>query len=192
MSLEYRKGDRVLSIEQDIDPVDPRDWDNLGTMVCFHKRYNLGDKNDLDLDDFNSWEELEEYLMEEEGAVVMLSLRLYDHSGISMSTSTRYPYNCPWDSGWIGLIYRTQEKLNETGTDKKTAEDILEAEVKTYDQYLRGDIYGFTLYEVKKCDLGYEHREIIDSCWGFYGSDFKDNGLLDHAGIKDLEDWEEL
>ena len=122
----------------------------------------------------------------------MLSLRLYDHSGISMSTSTRYPYNCPWDSGWIGLIYVTQEKLNETGTDKKTAEDILEAEVKTYDQYLRGDIYGFTLYEVKKCDLGYEHREIIDSCWGFYGSDFKDNGLLDHAGIKDLEDWEEV
>jgi len=24
----------------------PREWDNLGTMVCFHRRYNLGDKHD--------------------------------------------------------------------------------------------------------------------------------------------------
>ena len=24
---------------------DPRSWDNIGTMVCFHSRYNLGDKH---------------------------------------------------------------------------------------------------------------------------------------------------
>jgi len=33
-----------LKIEQDTDPMNPRtDWDNLGTMVCFHKLYDLGD-----------------------------------------------------------------------------------------------------------------------------------------------------
>ena len=26
----------------------PRDWDNMGTMVCWHSRYTLGDKHDHD------------------------------------------------------------------------------------------------------------------------------------------------
>lgn len=28
----------------DPDPMSPRDWDNLGTMVCWHRRYDLGDE----------------------------------------------------------------------------------------------------------------------------------------------------
>jgi len=32
------------TIMYDPEPVNPREWDNLGTMVCFHKRYNLGDE----------------------------------------------------------------------------------------------------------------------------------------------------
>jgi len=37
-----------LEIEQDSSPESPRTWDNLGTMVCFHKRYDLGDDNDYE------------------------------------------------------------------------------------------------------------------------------------------------
>jgi len=49
-----------LKIEQDEDAEDPREFDNLGIMVCFHKRYNLGDKTDLSSDQFNGWDELED------------------------------------------------------------------------------------------------------------------------------------
>lgn len=35
----------VLKILRDEDPLNPRtDWDNLGTMALFHKRYTLGDE----------------------------------------------------------------------------------------------------------------------------------------------------
>jgi hypothetical protein len=37
-----------LTIKHDSDADSPRDWDNLSTMVCWHKRYNLGDKHDYD------------------------------------------------------------------------------------------------------------------------------------------------
>ena len=41
----------------DSDPMDPRDNDNLGTMVCWHSRYNLGDEQRRDsASDF--WKEL--------------------------------------------------------------------------------------------------------------------------------------
>ena len=33
----------TIEIEQDPDPMNPRtEYDNLGTMICCHKRYNLG------------------------------------------------------------------------------------------------------------------------------------------------------
>jgi hypothetical protein len=36
--------------------MNPRmEFDNLGTMICFHKRYNLGDKHNWDIDDFSEW-----------------------------------------------------------------------------------------------------------------------------------------
>lgn len=33
-----------VKIEDDNTPESPRDWDNLGTMVCWHRNYNLGDE----------------------------------------------------------------------------------------------------------------------------------------------------
>lgn len=37
----------VLKIRPDTDPSNPRDDDNAGTMVCFHKRYRLPNESDF-------------------------------------------------------------------------------------------------------------------------------------------------
>ena len=48
-----------LKIEQDTDPINPReDWDNITTMVCGHRSYELGDKHNYKQGDFNSWDEM--------------------------------------------------------------------------------------------------------------------------------------
>ena len=52
-------------------------------------------------------------------------------------------------------------------------EDLLRAEVAVYNQYLHGEVYGFTL-----TDKG--TGEIIDSCWGFFGENPQSNGMADH------------
>ena len=64
----------------------------------------------------------------------------------------------------------------------------MDNEVETYDKYLQGDVYGFTLTKkvVKqdKCPhcgeviKEYEEDEYIDSCWGFFGDSLEDNGIL--------------
>lgn len=33
-----------LLIVAPFEPMSPREWDNIGTMVCWHKRYDLGDE----------------------------------------------------------------------------------------------------------------------------------------------------
>lgn len=174
-----------LQIKQEESPDDPRSWDNLGIMACFHRRYSLGDDNiPFHSDDFNSWSEMEEHLRTNLKAVVILPLYLYDHSGITMNTTG---FSCRWDSGQVGLIYVTEEKMKEeygeiNEENLAKAKRVLEGEVKTYDSYLTGDIYSFKLVKKSTCDHGHVHEELVDSCGGFYGSDPDKNGMWDHIG----------
>jgi hypothetical protein len=32
-------------------------------------------------------------------------------------------------------------------------------------------VYGFEVVKIQTCELGHEHEENIDDCWGFYGDD---------------------
>jgi len=97
-SVEY-KG-YSIRIEPDDSAESPRtSCDNLGHMVCWHRRYSLGDKHE-----FKEPADFREFLNGQEG-VIYLPRFLYDHSGITMSTG---PFSCPWDSGQVGFIYATR------------------------------------------------------------------------------------
>ena len=177
---------KTLEIYQDECPDSPRNWDNMGTMICFHGRYDLGDKHEYKSNHYDSWDEMENDIIENEDVAIILPLYLYDHSGITISTS---PFGCRWDSGQVGFIIVSRETLRRkygviriTKKVIEKATKVLLGEVETYDQYLTGDVYGYKLFNIVKCDLGHEHKEEIDSCWGFYGDNFDENGLFDHVG----------
>lgn len=175
----------TLFIEYDDDPQNPRtEWDNLCTMVCFHNRYNLGDEDHgYSKNDFNSWPELAGQIVKDHDPVVIRPLYLYDHSGITISTS---PFSCGWDSGQVGFIFVGREKAREemdisriTLKWREKLKGYLEGEVETYDQYLRGDVYGFRIENA-------DGEEEV-SCWGFYGDDVRTNGILDHISNEGLK-----
>lgn len=106
---------------------------------------------------------------------IHLPLYLYDHGGITMSTSS---FSCPWDSGQVGFIFVSKEKAKKEfeGDDEweKKAIRSLVAEVNTYDDYLTGNIYGFCIYEMPEEDyededeLDFRYVDAVESCWGFY------------------------
>ena len=165
-----------LKVVHDSSAESPRSWDNLGKMICFHNRYDLGDKHNYNADDYSGWEEMKKAILKEENPAVILPLYLYDHSGISISTS---PFSCRWDSGQIGFVLVSKKQaLEEYGgvrvssKTKVKIESVVEAEVKTYTQYIEGEVYGFQIVD--------EDDDIIDSCYGFYGTDFATNGMLDY------------
>lgn len=236
----------TLEVMKDDDGESPREWDNVCTMVCWHRNYNLGDKHDYDDSDeffndilhnvcgmeYEDFEELstrEKYKLAcENDKIYIQELNLYDHSGLTISTSSGYPYNGRWDAGCVGWVYVSKEKAMEEcgGIPKKdengefikiphehpngnvtysieftpiteenwkeVAEYYMDNEVNVYDQYLRGDTYGFKLTKkVIEQDIcphcgevirEYEDEEEIDSCWGFYGDCLEENGILDSIG----------
>ena len=162
----------TVKVFYDQEPSNPRkDFDNLGTMVCWHHKYRLGDEHL-----YERPENLRASLKELDAKIV-LPLYLYDHSGQTISTK---PFGCRWDSGQVGFIYVSRKKLLEEYGGKKVTKKMLEkaekvilSEVELYDSYIRGDVYGFKEYDAD--------GEEIDSYCGFYGdNDPNKNGIVDH------------
>lgn len=106
-------------------------------------------------------------LLAERDDLVILPLYLYDHTIQSISTGSFVgrAQHAEWDSGQVGYIYADRDMIQKeygkcTPETIETVEHALNGEVESYDQYLRGECYGFRLYE---------DGEEIDSCWGFLG-----------------------
>lgn len=226
---------------QDQDPVNPRDCDNLGTMVCWHRRYILGDEqpnespeewirnmSGLDYDQLDAakerffsllakksppqtlsdeialWDSADELLSEKcknlfDKKYISLPLYLYDHSGITMSCAA---FSCPWDSGQVGIIYVSKERLRQEYSSKlitpkirDKALSVLRAEVEEYDRFLVGDCWGYEIYEMDDdpdmIAAGYEDGGYcVDSCCGFVGYDRAEQAAqeaMDYYVQKDAE-----
>ena len=159
-----------LTVHVDIDeyPEDPREWDNLGTMVCLHKRYSLGDEHEYRAEDQASWNELKNTILQDNPDAVILPLYLFDHSGLTMSTGSAMFRECDragWDWGQVGLIFVSGDDIRKeygecSDKTRELVTTVLDGEVETYDQYLRGLVYEWTVEG--------DDEEVLDSCGGYF------------------------
>ena len=142
-----------------------------------------------------------------EDRAAWLPMYLYEHSGMTVSCGERkYPYNDRWDSSAIGWIAMSKETaMKELGADdsdwRGKAEACMKAEVESYDAYLTGDIWYYTLYEsclpvgenedgatkAGKPVSGEDAWEEKDSCSGFEGSYLIKSGIPENVGDGLLE-----
>lgn len=113
---------------------------------------------------------------------MIMPLYLLDHSGLRISTGN-FLHVDPggWDSGQVGWIYVTNERIKKEFNFKEITEEvrltvrnILKGEVSEYDDFLSGNVWGYVIED--------EFEDEIDSCWGFYGDyDNHDYGALIEA-----------
>lgn len=165
---EERRGNYVVRVYQEEEPTDVREYHCGTKMVCFHNRYTLGDKHNYQKEDYNSWEELKEQIIKDNEGTIVLPLYLYDHSGLSISTT---PFSCKWDSGQVGWIYSTENYVTSESMD---------IDVQTYDKYLKGEIYHYVVSKIEVCEKGHEHEEEIENIGGWFDiDDCLENGLLE-------------
>ena len=173
---------RTLKIIQSETGESPREWDNLCKMIFIGNYSHLGDKHDFH-DTHESFEAHQAHIEKELDVAYIAPVYAYIHSGMTISLQ---PFSCRWDSGKLGWVVVTKKDLRENYSIKRVtqkyidkAEQHVEAEIKTLDQYIRGDVYGFEILD--------ENGEHEDSCFGFYGSDIEENGILEHLSIEDKE-----
>ncbi len=169
----------TVSIVHDSAPDSPREWDHLGIIAGFHRRYNIGDSDPgvlldgekISSDDYDGWDEMEADLRRR-GALCIKSLYLYDHSGTSISTRSfaGRAQHASWDSGRVGFTFTTRKRMGEflgktrlTSKTREHVENLLEAGVKEYDDYMTGEVYTYLIEDGE--------GNVLDTCGGYYGFD---------------------
>lgn len=182
----YNLGDEQVKSADDLKRrlvTDAIGWDEWATYcdwndeIYYQQQYRK--HHDPDIEGWDSrahnlaYADCEEHMEEKIQRVLdehyfLLPLFLYDHSGITMNTSGFYS---PWDSGQVGVIAVLKEtvldEMDWKRISKQRAEKVyqwLREEVEIYDQYLRGEIYGFRVET--------EDGDVLDSCWGYFDADY--------------------
>lgn len=175
--MKYTGSKYELELNPDEDSESPREWDNLGTMTCWHSRYNLGDENEIT--DSGSWR-----LLHPAADYIVLPLYLYDHSGLHIKIGSFQGLlpqgHAEFDSMQIGYISVSKAKVRDeygvkriTAKVRKRMESYLADEVEAYNQYINGDVWCYELTDRATGDL-------VDCCGGFYGDDLKESGIWDN------------
>lgn len=188
----------TIKIFPDDSPESPRVWDNISKIFCLHGSYNIGDKHNYRSSSFDSWDEFRKQIEQDYHVVpnTMQQIRMYDHSGIGLAIGNKvytYPYNCQWDSGWVGWIFATYDDVKKcmgwkriTAKRKKQLDDIIVGEFNTYNSYVQGEVYGFLVFTPE------DDEDAIDSCWGYVGDiDYciqEAKSVVDACVKKDLEE----
>lgn len=194
-TLENKK----IQIRYDDNPWNPREFEgNLGRMICFYKRANLGDKHSYqnkdefiyDLMQEAFGEKMAEEKIQKENKesrtemeaddnlfksishkFIIRKLYLYEHSRITMSVN---PFHCPWDGGIVGWICVDRDEA-------KKEYELLSSEIKAkksinewINERINGEVDIYDKYikgEVYAYTL-FEDDEVSDGCSGFF--DIKD------------------
>lgn len=164
-----------INIHHDEFADDPREWSNLSKLVLFHNRYNLPNELNIDHNDFIDWFDMEAFIQREYNPAIMRLVSMYEHGGVALRLGAP---TCEWDSGYIGFMIVTKDHLREAFGIKRItkqyiekAYNIMKGELETYDDYLNGNVYGYTI----------DGDDWEDSLWGFYGYNHEESGLLYEA-----------
>ena len=186
----------LVTIGLDCDCESPREWEyNMGTFYTWMHNHMSPDDNDFDgFDDLgasfgitcddNPGQFITKF---NEKVGVCMPVYAIVHSGTVYHASWSNPFHDPWDSGFVGVIFATKERIRELRCVKRVTKKVrhavveeLMSEVELYSEWAEGSCYGFTTYD--------KNGDEVDSCWGFIGCDADKSGLAEECGgLKDCE-----
>ena len=174
----------TINIERDDYPSNPRkDWDPTSTIASFNCK-TIENECEENIDT--------EYIEGNFDAIKSLYVFNVKMVAILPLHFKEYSYDCDLNTkgngNQIGFVYISKEmweqhmgvtdeaseswqKYHKGKSKGDVARSLIKSEIKTYEQYLNGECYSFSI----------EGDEFDDRCSGYYGNDHEESGLLDAA-----------
>jgi len=161
-----------LIIEYDRDTESPRKWGNIGYFLTKEGNYKSPDGNtnplyDIIIETENTATDTENHITlikkmaKEEGIKILhiYPVYRYEHGNVIYKREIAHGFdysNC----GFYIITEESYKKCFHNKTTKQQIEKNIDSELDTYNKWINGEIYLFTLYN--------NNGEIEDSCGGFY------------------------
>ena len=180
----------------DPDADNPRDCDNLGTILIAPNKAHWIANRDVAVDTsihsgknpYEHWDNIcrEQLKLKKSAIAIAYPITKYEHGG-AISLSLGYKRGC-WDYGVVGFVYVTKETLRkEYGVGRITksviarAESCLQSELNMLTAWLNGDCYGWQIKEYALTDDGLDWKEVdtLDNCWGYLDRDYAFDSMKD-------------
>lgn len=182
-----------LVIKYDQDAENPRKWDgNLGYFItCFGYSPDKNDYMERIVKQTGYKSESQEQHIKEikiafedelsKGKVLAIyPVVKYEHGGVSYSLGTKHGF----DYSNNGFYIITEHSFKNSGYNKK-GDDVfkegIESELRSYNDWVNGNIYCFTLYD--------ENGELLESVGGFYDIEEIRNYLPEEFKNEKLEEY---
>lgn len=171
-----------VRLEQDSDPAfSPRDTDdNVSVIVAGDSyRHNYPQEGDSPrqilamMEDAESWNEVREWLIENEGATRVLPL----YSGPYGELLAGQDDDPGAPNGVVGVAYdnHTATAAERTHVPGWDPEPAMRAELQDYNSWATGDVYGYVVEKLVppcECCGAAERWDIVESVWGFIGYEY--------------------
>jgi len=147
--MSYREF--VIETSIDEDPLDPREDEPVSMIFGETRRMQFSDAEvarNISTKDCADWAAVHAKIKEIYKPCVCYDLYALIHSGVWLSMGS---FNDPWDSGQVGFIFTTKERIkNLLGWTKLTKqriselEKIFKKELDNYTAYINGSVYYIT------------------------------------------------
>jgi hypothetical protein len=150
--MKLRVNNVDIIVEYDHSPIDPIEYSEVA-FILFHKKYDLGNEHDMNIEDYATWEEMQAEL--ESNFDYVTPVYMYEHSGVALKT---IPFGDRWDSGQIGFACANYKDLGLT--EWQDVDRVIGDMLHEYQNYINGEAYLVNIYDS-------ETGELIDTMSGF-------------------------
>lgn len=156
----------------------PRFWDNLGTILIHPNKAHwvAGDDEIIDMDipkgdsPYTHAQRLVKYQLGlDPKDVIIYPITKHEHGNVSLSLGSQ----TGWDSGIIGFVYVSRDKLRGWYPFKRLSkkrldklEAVFQEELDLLSAWINGESYAYCISKVTY-HKGEEQRETLASCRGF-------------------------
>ena len=183
----------------DPDADNPRDCDNLGTILISPDKSHWIANRDVAVDTsirlgnnpFEHWDNIrrEQLKLKKSDIAIAYPITKYEHGAISLSLG----YKRGWDYTVSGFVYVTKDQVRKCYGVKRITKSVIEhaknclqSELDMLTGWLNGECYGWQIKEYALTDDGLDWKEVdtLDACWGYFDKeqalgDMKD--MLSHC-----------
>ena len=135
----------------------PWTFEGAVKMFCWHRHFNIGHKHE---DDWSGSSDFQAWLKAQSKPNICMPLYMFDHGNQTISLK---PFDCPWDSGKLGVIYVSKKNVRDLGGKEKALKAV-RGFVEECDRYIRGEVYDLVVEDAQ--------GEVVDSCGGYIGDEY--------------------